>query len=108
MKNRIYLVLETEADEDDKSIRSDIEQELGMATHYFKTCSYSEIGFEGLWRSAFEQPPKRQDADENGYVMAIAGPITKSAFVGYPYKWLWNVVAKHPYAYPVWKPIKEV
>lgn len=48
MKKRIYLVLETEADEDDKSILSDIEQELGMATHYFETCSYSEIGFEGL------------------------------------------------------------
>ena len=40
--------------------------------------------------------------------MAIAGPITKSDCVGYPYKWLWNVVAKHPCAYPVWKPIKEV
>ena len=37
MKKRIYLVLETEADEDDKSILSDIEQELGMATHYFET-----------------------------------------------------------------------
>lgn len=79
-----------------------------MATHYFKTCSYSEIGFDGLWRSTFEQPPKKEDADENGYVMAIAGPITKSDCVGYPYKWLWNEVAKHPYAYPVWKPIKEV
>ena len=108
MKKRIYLVLETEADEDDKSILNDIEQELGMATHYFETCSYSEIGFEGLWRSTFEKPPKKEDADENGYVMAIAGPIAKSACVGYPYKWLWNVVAKHPYAYPVWKPIKEV
>lgn len=32
----------------------------------------------------------------------------KCACVGYPYKWLWNEVAKHPYAYPVWKPIKEV
>lgn len=31
MEKRIYLVLETEADEDDKSIRSDIEQELGMS-----------------------------------------------------------------------------
>ena len=72
MKKRIYLVLETEADEDDKSILNDIEQELGMATHYFETCSYSEIGFEGLWRSTFEQPPKKEDADENGYVMAIA------------------------------------
>ena len=57
MKKRIYLVLETEADEDDKSILDDIEQELGMATHYFETCSYSEIRFEGLWRSTFEQPP---------------------------------------------------
>lgn len=60
MKKRIYLVLETEADEDDKSIRSDIEQELGMATHYFETCSYNEIGFEGLWRSTFEQLPKKR------------------------------------------------
>ena len=59
MKKRIYLVLETEADEDDKSILNDIEQELGMATHYFKTCSYSEIGFDSLWRSTFEQPPKK-------------------------------------------------
>ena len=40
MKKRIYIVFETEADDDDKSIRSDIEQELGMATHY-----YSENGF---------------------------------------------------------------
>ena len=53
-------------------------------------------------------PPKKEDADENGYVMAIAGAITKSDCVGYPYKWLWNVVAKHPYAFPVWKLIKEV
>lgn len=45
MKKRIYLVLETEADEDDKSILNDIEQELGMATHYFETVSYSENGF---------------------------------------------------------------
>lgn len=42
MKKRIYLVLETEADEDDKSIRSDIEQELGMATHYFEIVSCIE------------------------------------------------------------------
>ena len=39
-----------EADEDDKSIRSDIEQELGMATHYFETVSYSENGFPDKWR----------------------------------------------------------
>lgn len=58
-----------------------------MATHHFETCSYSEIGFEGLWRSTFEQPPKKEDADENGYVMAIAGPVTKSNCVGYPYVW---------------------
>mgnify|MGYP004671271077 FL=1 len=108
MKKRIYLVLETEADEDDKSIRNDIEQELGMATHYFEVCSYSESGFEGLWKSTFEKPPKKEDADENGYVIAIAGQITKSDFVGYPYKCFWNVVAKHPCAYPVWKPVKEV
>ena len=42
MKKRIYIVFETEADEDDKSIRSDIEQELGMATHYFEIVFYSE------------------------------------------------------------------
>lgn len=42
MKKRIYLVLETEADKEDKSIRSDIEQELGMATHYFEIVSCSE------------------------------------------------------------------
>ena len=42
MKKRIYIVFETEADEDDKSIRSDIEQELGMATHYFEIVSYNE------------------------------------------------------------------
>ena len=42
MKKRIYIVFETEADEDDKSIRNDIEQELGMATHYFEIVSYSE------------------------------------------------------------------
>ena len=46
MKKRIYLVLETEADEDDNGIRSDIEQELGMATHYFEIVSYSENGFQ--------------------------------------------------------------
>ena len=51
MKKRIYLILETEADEDDKSIRSDIEQELGMATHYFETVSYSENGFPDKWIS---------------------------------------------------------
>lgn len=51
MKKRIYLVLETEADEDDKSIRSDIEQELGMATHYFEIVSYSESGFQNGWRN---------------------------------------------------------
>lgn len=51
MKKRIYIVFETEADEDDKSIRSDIEQELGMATHYFEIVSYSESGFQNGWRS---------------------------------------------------------
>ena len=51
MKKRIYLVLETKADEDDKSIRSDIEQELGMATHYFEIAYYSENGFPDKWIS---------------------------------------------------------
>lgn len=54
MKKRIYLVLETEADEDDKSILNDIEQELGMATHYFETVSYSENGFPDKWISVKE------------------------------------------------------
>lgn len=108
MKKRIYLVLETEVDEDDKSIRGDIEQELGMATHDFNVCSYSEFGFQDTWRSTMEQAPRKEDADKNGYVLAIAGPITRDETVGYPYKWLWNVVAKHPYAYPVWKPLREV
>lgn len=59
MKKRIYLVLETEADEDDKSIRSDIEQELGMATHYFETVSYSENGFPDKWISVTDGLPER-------------------------------------------------
>lgn len=59
MKKRIYLVLETEADEDDKSIRSDIEQELGMATHYFETISYSENSFPDKWISVNDSQPKK-------------------------------------------------
>ena len=58
MKKRIYLVLETEADEDDKSILNDIEQELGMATHYFETVSYSENGFPDKWISVKDRKPK--------------------------------------------------
>ncbi len=58
MKKRIYLVLETEADEDDNSILNDIEQELGMATHYFETVSYSENGFPDKWISVKDSQPK--------------------------------------------------
>jgi hypothetical protein len=58
VKKRIYLVLETEADEDGKSILNDIEQELGMATHYFETVSYSENGFPGKWISVKDRQPK--------------------------------------------------
>ena len=60
MKKRIYLVLETEADEDDKSIRSDIEQELGMATHYFEIVSCSENGFQDGWIKTKEKPPTKK------------------------------------------------
>lgn len=60
MKKRIYLVLETEADEDDNGIRSDIEQELGMATHYFEIVSYSENGFQDKWINTKENPPTRE------------------------------------------------
>ncbi len=60
MKKRIYLVLETEADEDDKSILSDIEQELGMATHYFEIAYYSENGFPDKWISVKNKLPNAE------------------------------------------------
>lgn len=60
MKKRIYLVLETEADEDDKSIRSDIEQELGMATHYFEIVSCSENGFQDGWTKNKRKPSNKR------------------------------------------------
>ena len=60
MKKRIYIVFETEADDDDKSIRSDIEQELGMATHYFEIAYYSENGFPDKWISVKNKLPNAE------------------------------------------------
>lgn len=105
MKKRIYLVLETEADEDDKSIRSDIEQELGMATHYFEIASYSENGLQNGWRSTKETPPTKNDSSY-GKVIAM---YTGSAFAQ-PAKW--DFVADAPDLFQFWmpfpKPPKEV
>lgn len=105
MKKRIYLVLETEADEDDKSIRSDIEKELGMATHYFEIVSYSENGFQDKWRNTKENPPTK---DDSTYGKVIA--MYADSAISQPAKW--DFVADAPDLFQFWmpfpKPPKEV
>lgn len=105
MKKRIYLVLETEADEDDKSIRSDIEQELGMATHYFEIVSCSENGFQDGWTKTKENPPTK---DDSAYGRVIA--MYADSKLSQPAKW--DFVADAPDLFKFWmpfpKPPKEV
>lgn len=105
MKKRIYLVLETEADENDKSIRSDIEQELGMATHYFEIVSCSENGFQDGWMKTKETPPTK---DDSTYGRVIA--MYTDSKISQPAKW--DFVADAPDLFKFWmpfpKPPKEV
>ncbi len=100
MKKRIYLVLETEADEDDKSIRSDIEQELGMATHYFETVSYGEDSFPNEWRNTKENPPTENDSSYGKVIAMYVG----SSFAQ-PAKW--DFVADAPDLFRFWMPFPE-
>ena len=96
MKKRIYLVLETEADEDDNGIRSDIEQELGMATHYFEIVSYSENGFQDKWINT----PTR---DDSTYGKVIA--MYADSAISQPAKW--DFVADAPDLFRFWMPFPE-
>ena len=102
MKKRIYLVLETEADEDDKSIRSDIEQELGMATHYFETVSYSENGFPSKWISVKDRQPKHHTP-----VLAFCdNGDTIFGFMDFYKHWA-EVGSEIPYEVTHWMPLPE-
>lgn len=102
MKKRIYLVLETETDEDDKSIRSDIEQELGMATHYFETVSYSENGFSDKWVSVMDRQPKHHTP-----VLAFCdNGDTIFGFMDFYKHWA-EVGSEIPYAVTHWMPLPE-
>lgn len=69
MKKRIYIVFETEADDDDKSIRSDIERELGMATHYFEIAYYSENGFPDKWISVKNKLPNAEYGESKHIIL---------------------------------------
>lgn len=102
MKKRIYLVLETEADEDDKSIRSDIEQELGMATHYFETISYSENGFSDKWISVKDRQPKH-------HIPVLAFCDNGDTIFGFMdfYKHWAEVGSEIPYEVTHWMPLPE-
>lgn len=102
MKKRIYLVLETETDEDDKSIRSDIEQELGMATHYFETVSYSENGFPDKWISVKDSQPKH-------HTPVLAFCDNGDMIFGFMdfYKHWAEVGSEIPYAVTHWMPLPE-
>lgn len=102
MKKRIYLVLETEADEDGKSILNDIEQELGMATHYFETVSYSENGFPGKWISVKDRQPKH-------YTPVLAFCDNGDTIFGFMdfYKHWAEVGSEIPYAVTHWMPLPE-
>ena len=102
MKKRIYLVLETEADEDDKSILNDIEQELGMATHYFETVSYSENGFPDKWISAKDRQPKHHTP-----VLAFCNNgDTIFGFMDFYKHWA-EVGSEIPYEVTHWMPLPE-
>lgn len=102
MKKRIYLVLETEADEDDNSIRSDIEQELGMATHYFETVSYSENGFPDKWIDVMDRQPKHHTP-----VLAFCdNGDTIFGFMDFYKHWA-EVGSEIPYAVTHWMPLPE-
>lgn len=102
MKKRIYLVLETEADEDDKSILNDIEQELGMATHYFETVSYSENGFPDKWISVKDRQPKHHTP-----VLAFCdNGDTIFGFIDFYKHWA-EVGSEIPYEVTHWMPLPE-
>lgn len=102
MKKRIYLVLETETDEDDKSIRSDIEQELGMATHYFETVSYSENSFPDKWISVKDSQPKH-------HTPVLAFCDNGDMIFGFMdfYKHWAEIGSEIPYAVTHWMPLPE-
>lgn len=102
MKKRIYLVLEAEADEDDKSIRSDIEQELGMATHYFETVSYSENGFPDKWISVND----RQQKHHTPVLAFCDNGDTIFGFMDFYKHWA-EVGSEIPYAVTHWMPLPE-
>lgn len=102
MKKRIYLVLETEADEDDKSILNDIEQELGMATHYFETVSYSENGFPDKWISVKDRKPKHHTP-----VLAFCdNGDTIFGFMDFYKHWA-EAGSEIPYTVTHWMPLPE-
>lgn len=102
MKKRIYLVLETETDEDDKSVRSDIEQELGMATHYFETVSYSENSFPDKWISVKDSQPKH-------HTPVLAFCDNGDMIFGFMdfYKHWAEIGSEIPYAVTHWMPLPE-
>lgn len=85
----------------DVNIHCENEQEMDEAVKLLNLANRMH------WRKTAENPPKKEDASEDGHVIAVAAPITRMC-VGYPSEWLWSVVAKHPYAYPLWMPMPEL
>ena len=80
-------------------------QELFKAVKkVIKSCpSIDPDSLQLRWRKTAEEPPKAEDANEDGCVLSInINPGDR-----FTTNWPWNLVSAHPDNFPVWMPLPK-